>query len=271
MAVLFMVNLMPDFLYYALLTGLAVAIIAGPLGTFVVWQRLAYFGDTLAHSALLGVALSLWLSIAPLAGVLLCCIGLAILLVLLQRRPYLASDSLLGLLSHGSLALGLVAIALLNDVRMDLNAYLFGDLLAVSRQAMLTVMLTTLVLLVLLWRYWNDLLTITVHEPLALAEGLPVERLRSLLMIMLAILVAIAMQVVGVLLITALLIIPAVSVRPLARSPEHMAVLAAVAAIVCVLGGLALSMVWDTPVGPSIVVVALAMFVLSLVCPRTQH
>jgi zinc transport system permease protein len=263
------VTIIPDFLYHALLAGLIVAIIAGPLGCFVLWQRLAYFGDTLAHSALLGIVLGLWFSIAPLIAVVICCVGLALLLVWLQRKPQLATDSLLGILAHGSLAIGLVAIALMDNMRLNLHAYLFGDLLAVSRQDVVAIAATVAVLSLVLVRYWNALVAVTTHAQLAQVEGLAVQRLRLLLMIMMALLVAIAMKIVGILLVTALLIIPAASARALARSPEQMAILAAVAGCVAVVGGLVLSILYDTPAGPSVVVVALGLFVVSLLCPRT--
>ena len=252
-----------DFPLYGLGAGLLIAAIAGPLGTFVVWQRLAYFGDTLAHSALLGVALSLWLAIDIQLGIIICCLGLAILLVYLQRKPHLATDSLLGILSHGSLAIGLVTVALIDDVRLDLNAYLFGDLLAVSQQDLLWIGLVVITLAISLWRNWNSLLAITVHPELAKVEGLPVERLRLTLMLMIALLVAIAMKVIGVLLITALLIIPAAAGRKFVRSPEQMALASIVIGCLSVIGGLCLSFTADTPAGPSIVLSAVGLFIAS--------
>lgn len=256
---------MPEFLLYGLLAGLMIASISGPLGSFVVWQRLAYFGDTLAHSALLGVAISLWLAVDDQLTIIACCLGLALLLVYLQRKPQLATDSLLGILSHGSLALGLVAVALLNDVRMDLNAYLFGDLLAVNQQDLWVIAAVAVSLTLTLIKFWNALLNITVHPELAEVEGFKVERLRILLMMMIALLVAVSMKVIGVLLITALLIIPAAAARRFARSPEQMALTATVLGCISVGGGLGLSLTIDTPAGPSIVVTALGLFTLSLV------
>jgi zinc transport system permease protein len=253
---------MIDFMLYALAAGLMIAVTAGALGTFVVWQRLAYFGDTLAHSALLGVALSLWLAIDPRLAIIGSCLALAGLLVFLQRRPGLATDSLLGILSHGSLAIGLVAVALMDNMRLDLNAYLFGDLLAVSQSDLVIIgSVCSLIISLLVWR-WNALLNITVHAELAAVEGFAVAKLRLLLMLLIALLVAVAMKVVGVLLITALLIIPAATARKLARSPEQMAVGAVVIGVVAVAGGLYLSMTADTPAGPSIVVIATALFAL---------
>ncbi len=233
---------MPEFLLYALLAGVIAAIVAAPLGTLVVWQRLAYFGDTLAHSALLGTALGLLLSINPWWMVFATALTVGALLALLQNRPQLSADSLLGIISHGSLALGLVAISL-THLRVDLNSYLFGDLLAVTRSDLALMALLGALIIALLWRFWDPLLALTVHAELAAVEGLPVRRLRLLQLLLLALLVAVAMKVVGVLLITALLIIPANVARPWARTPERMAVLAAVAGAIAVIAGLALIVV----------------------------
>jgi zinc transport system permease protein len=261
---------MADFLLYALLAGLALALIAGPLGCFVVWQRLAYFGDTLAHSALLGVALSLWLSLNITATVIGCSLLLAILLLVLQRNPQLGTDSLLGLLSHASLALGLLAVSLMGSSGVDLNAYLFGDLLAVSRNDLTLILVVSAVLMALLLHHWRALLNLTLHEELAQVEGYPVLKLRLLLMVMLAVLVAVAIKAIGVLLITALLIIPASAARPFARSPAQMAGLAAALGCLSIIGGLQLSLSLDTPAGPSVVVAATALFLLGQLKPRRR-
>jgi zinc transport system permease protein len=253
---------MADFLLHATLAGLAIATIAGPLGAFVVWQRLAYFGDTLAHSALLGVAIGLGLAINTELAIIVCCLGLAGLLTALQRNPQLATDSLLGILSHGSLAVGLVAISLMDNARLDLNAYLFGDLLAVSTADLIGIAVVVSGLLLLLIIKWRALLAISVHPELAQVEGYAVERLRLLLMLMIALLVAISMKVIGVLLITALLIIPAACARRVSKSPEQMALLAAVAGWLSVTGGLTGSLFWDTPAGPSVVVCAVVLFAI---------
>lgn len=254
---------MPDFLLYALAAGLIVASVAGPLGTLVVWQRLAYFGDTLAHSALLGTALGLLLAINPWWTVLAVSIAVGGLLALLQNRPQLSADSLLGIISHGSLALGLVAISL-SGIRVDMNAYLFGDLLAVAREDLVLIAAVGGTIVALLIRFWDPLLAVTVHAELAAVEGLPVARLRLLQLMLLALLVAVAMKVVGVLLVTALLIIPANIARPWARSPEHMALLAAALGAGAVVAGIFASMWFDTPTGASVVLSAALAFVASM-------
>ena len=259
---------MPDFLLNALLAGFALAAVAGPLGSFVVWRRMAYFGDTLAHAALLGVALGLVLEVSPALSVTVGCVLLALVLLLLQRRQALASDTLLGILAPTTLSLGLVALSFMQDVRIDLLSYLFGDLLAVSSEDLYWMLGGSALVMAALLGLWRALLAITVHEELATVEGLPVAGLRLTLMLLLAVVIAVAMKIVGVLLITSLLIIPAATAQRVARTPEHMAIGASLLGCVAVSAGLGLSWFYDTPAGPSIVVSAAALFLLSHLLPR---
>ncbi|WP_027858537.1 zinc ABC transporter permease subunit ZnuB [Marinobacterium jannaschii] len=262
---------MADFLLRALLGGLGVAAIAGPLGAFVVWRRMAYFGDTLAHSALLGVSLGFLLDINMNLAVVACCVILAISLVTLQRQRLVATDTLLGIMAHSALSLGLVAISLLEDVRVDLLAYLFGDLLAISSTDLYWVFGGGVLVLALLWYLWEPLLAITINEELAQVEGVPVTQVRLALMLLIAVVIAIAMKIVGILLISSLLIIPAAAARRLAASPEQMAVGAAVLGCISVGAGLALSWHLDTPAGPSVVVAALICFLLLYSLPLSRN
>lgn len=259
---------MADFLLYALLAGLALALVAGPLGSFVVWRRMAYFGDTLSHAALLGVALGFLLDVSPTLTVTVGCLALAVLLVVLQRRRGLAADTLLGILAHSTLSLGLVALSFMHEVRIDLMSYLFGDLLAVGPGDLRWILGgSALVLGALAW-LWRPLLAITVHEELAQVEGLPVTWIRLALMLLVAIVIAVAMKIVGVLLITSLLIIPAATAQRHARSPEQMACGASLLGMAAVCLGLTLSWYQDTPAGPSVVVAAAGIFLLGYLLPR---
>ena len=259
---------MPDFLLYALLAGLALAAVAGPLGSLVVWRRMAYFGDTLAHAALLGVALGLLLDISPALTVTVGCGLLALVLLGLQRKQTLASDTLLGILAPTTLSLGLVALSFMRDVRIDLMSYLFGDLLAVSGSDLAWMLAGSALVLIAIVSLWRAFLAITVHEELAIVEGLPVASLRLALMLMLALVIAVAMKIVGVLLITSLLIIPAATAQRFAKTPEHMAIGASLIGMLSVCAGLSLSWFYDTPAGPSIVVSAAAFFFVSLMRKR---
>jgi len=255
---------MYDFLFLALFAGLGVALVAGPMGSLVVWQRMAYFGDTLAHGSLLGIALGLWFSWSNSIAVVVVCLFIAGLLIVFERQHLLATDTVLGILSHGSLALGLVALTLIPGARTDMEALLFGDILTVTTAEVAVVWLMAACVLIALWRLWPSLLAITVHEDLARVEGVRVDVVKAVLKLLLALVVAISMKVVGVLLITALLIIPAATARHFAKTPEQMAVLASIIAMLAVCAGLAASWWLNTPVGPSIVVSASLFFVLVL-------
>ncbi|CAO3372063.1 zinc ABC transporter permease subunit ZnuB [Azospirillum argentinense] len=262
---------MDDFVLRALAAGCGIALVAGPLGSFVVWRRMAYFGDTLAHSALLGVALGFLLGVNPLIGVVGVCVALALALVGLQRRRALATDTVLGILSHSSLSLGLVAIAFLETLRIDLVAYLFGDILSVTTTDLGWIYAGGAAALGGLLLLWRRLLAVTVDEDLARVEGMPVEALRLAFMLLIALVIAAAMKIVGILLITSLLIIPAAAARRFSRTPEAMAALASVFGIAAVLGGLLSSLNWDLPGGPSIVVAAAALFLASMMVPAANR
>ncbi len=251
---------MDDFLLRALLGGIGVAMVAGPLGAFVVWRRMAYFGAAMAHSALLGVALGLLLELDLNVTVIAVCGALAVLVAALERYKGLATDTVLGIVAHVSLAVALVALAFMETARVDLFAYLFGDILAVTRLDLVWIYgggLTALVAVVAMWR---PLLAATVHEELAEVEGAPVAGVRLAFMLLLALVIAVGLKVVGLLLITSLLIIPAAAARRVARTPEQMALIASAIGCLAVAGGLYGSLRWDSPAGPSIVVAAAVLF-----------
>lgn len=255
-------TMLDDFLIRAGLAGLGVALATGPLGAFVVWRRMAYFGDATSHAAILGVALALAFDLPVGFGTLAVALVMAVTVATLAARGW-AMDTTLGVLAHSALAFGLVAVSFVPDARTDLSAWLFGDILAVSKPDLGFIWGgAVLVLALILWR-WSALLTCTLNEDLAAASGLNPDRERLILTLALAITVAVAIKVVGALLIAAMLIIPAATARGLARSPEAMAALAALIGAGAVAGGLQLSLSLDTPAGPSIIAVAAIAFALS--------
>lgn len=254
--------MLDDFLIRAALAGLGVALAAAPLGCFVVWRRMAYFGDATAHASILGVALALGFSVSVFAGALGVALLMALTVSALSGRGY-AMDTLLGVLAHSALAVGLVAVSLIDGIRIDLTAYLFGDILAVGQTDLAIIWIgAALVLSGLAWR-WQALLTATLNPELAHASGINPKREQLVLTLALALVVAVAIKVVGVLLIAAMLIIPAAAARPLASTPERMAVVATVIAALSALSGLWLSYIYDTPAGPSIVCAAALAFALT--------
>lgn len=258
---------MTDFIVRALLAGLCIAIVAGPLGAFVVWRRMSYFGDTLAHSSLLGIALGILLDINLQLAVISSSILFAVILILLQRNKTLSTDTLLGILAHSTLAFGMLILSLSSTVQINLVGYLFGDLLTIATVDLWWIAGCATMIAVLLTLYWNRLLAVTVHEELARVEGVPVDYLHAMMVLMVALLIAVSMKIIGVLLITSLLIIPPAAARRLAETPEQMALGASVVGMLAVCGGLLMSFYLDTPAGPSIVVAACAFFLLSYIAP----
>jgi len=252
-----------EFLLRALLAGIGIALIAGPLGCFTIWRRMAYFGDTLAHASLLGIAFGIMLNINLDIAILIIAFTMALAFVLLQHQQQLANDTLLGIMAHGSLASGLVVVSFIKGARLDLLGFLFGDILAITWQDVITIFCASTLLLLVIGYYWRKLIAITVHEDLAQVEGISVRNMRLLLMLAIALMIALAMKIVGILLITALLIIPAASARCFAKSPAQMTILASGIAILAVALGLQGSIMFDTPAGPSIVVMAVLIFGVS--------
>ena len=256
--------MLDDFFTRAVIGGIGVALLAGPLGCFIVWRRLAYFGDTLSHSALLGVAIALLLELNITFTVFLISVGVAMLLLLLQRQARLSSDALLGLLAHATLAVGLVVLAFMTWVRVDLLGFLFGDILAINKADIITIWVGGLAVLIALAVIWKPLFAATVNYEISVAEGLKPDRANFFFMVLMAAVIAISMKIVGVLLITALLIIPAATARRFSTTPEIMALVASIIGAASVWIGLEGSLRWDTPAGPSIVVAALLGFIISL-------
>ena len=253
------------FFLRALAAALGVAVVAAPLGCFVVWRRMAYFGATLAHSALLGIALGILLGVSPTLVITASAIAIALIVTVFERQRLIGRDTLLGILAHAGLAAGLVALSFIEGPRIDLMATLFGDVLAVSGADLIWIGGGGAAMLAALALLWRPLLAVTLNEELARAEGVAVVPVQLGFMLTLAVTIAISMKVVGILLIVSLLIIPAATARRFARTPEQMALGAAAVGAVSALGGLMASLHWDTPAGPSIVVVATGLFAVGLV------
>ena len=257
-------NLEP-FLVNAILAGFAVAVITGVMGCFVVWRRMAYFGDSLAHSALLGVALGFAVGIAVNIGIILICSVFALLLLWLQQKKVLATDTLLGILAHSALSLGMVTISVMGQ-RIDLHSILFGDILTVTRPELWWIYIGGAIVIIMLLMNWSSLVLMTLQEDLAQAEGIRVFLCNLLLMFLMTLVVAVSIRSVGILLISSLLIIPAATARQLARSPEGMAIISSFIGVTSVGLGIYFSFALDTPSGPTIVASAASLFTLLTIC-----
>jgi len=261
---------MDSFILYALAAGIALALVVGPLGSVVVWRRMAYFGDTLAHAALLGVALAIAAEQLPMAGVGLIGVLMAALLFWLEKQRDLSTDTLLGILSHSALALGLILLSVIQAQGFNINlmSYLFGDLLAVGPSDLVLMYGSVVIILLVFSQILSPLISMSVNEELARIDGIAVEKIRFIFMILLALVIAVELKVVGILLITALLIIPAATARLYSKSPKQMVMVSTLIAIAAVVLGLLASLGWDFPTGPAIVVSASFLFFVSRVFVR---
>lgn len=262
-------TMLDDFIIRAALAGVGLSLATGPLGGFVLWRRMAYFSDTVAHAAILGVALSLAFSISIFWGTLGVAVAVGLLTARFSNRVR-AMDTVLGVLAHSFLALGLIAISLVKGVRIDLNAFLFGDILTVGVRDLILIWGGAGLVLATIWWRWSRLLTATLSPELAASHGIHSDREGLVLTLALALVVALSLKVVGALLIGALLIIPAAAARGFSKTPESMAMLAVVIGAMASITGVAASAWFDTPAGPGIVTVAALAFLVSALIGRNR-
>ena len=253
-----------DFIVRAFAAGIGLAFITGPLGCFIVWRRLSYFGDTIAHSALLGVVIAYALDFNLIIAVFVVSCLLALSLLFLQRRTNLPDDALLGLLAHSVLAIGLVLLGILSFIRIDLMGLLFGDILSVNVTDLLFVWIGGSIVLIVLILIWRPLFAGTVNLELAKAEGLNPDLANAIFTLLIASVIAISIKIVGILLITGLLIIPASASRNLSSTPIQMAIISSIIGLASVVLGIQTSMIWNTPTGPTILTITLGIFIISL-------
>jgi zinc transport system permease protein len=253
-----------DFIVRAFAAGIGLAFITGPLGCFIVWRRLSYFGDTIAHTALLGVVIAYALDFNIIIAVFVVSCLLALSLLFLQRRTNLPDDALLGLLAHSVLAIGLVLLGILSFIRIDLMGLLFGDILSVNVTDLLFVWIGGGIVLIVLILIWRPLFAGTVNLELAKAEGLNPDLANAIFTLLIASVIAISIKIVGILLITGLLIIPASASRNLSSTPIQMAIISSIIGVASVVLGIQTSMIWNTPTGPTILTITLGVFILTL-------
>lgn len=258
-----------DFFIRAIIAGIGVALVAGPLGSFVVWKRMAFFGDALAHSALLGVTIAFAFNIHHVFGIVLLASVFSLLIVVLQKNRSYSTDTLLGIMAHSALAIGLVVASFFDNIKVDLMSFLFGDILSTGVDDIYMIYASLIISLLVLKKIWRALLLTTINYDLAKVEGVNVDLVRFIFMLLISVLVALSIKIVGILLVTSLLIIPAAAARKFSLTPEKMAVTASIIGCLSVVVGLFASLQWDTPSGPSIVVSALLLFMLSSLYKKT--
>lgn len=255
-------NFIPEFMLMALLGGIGLALISAPLGVFMVWQRQSYFGATLAHSALLGISIGLFLQTDLTLSVIVVSLLVAAAIFAFSQYKQLSADTLLGILAHSSLAFGLILISLQDNIQVDLMGYLFGDILSINQTDLMLIALVSMLIILFYWLHWQSLLNLTLNSELAQVEGTSVKTVQLQFVLLLALMIALSMKMVGVLLVTSLLIIPAAAARRLASSPEQMLGYSMLIGILSIILGLVSSYHYDLPTGPMIVVCATLLFLI---------
>ena len=255
------IHLIDSYILNALYAGICVSLIGGGLGCFVIWKRMAYFGDSLSHSSLLGIALGIALGINTTIGTFIICCLFAVLLVYLQSKRILSNDTLLGILAHSSLSIGIVSISLLNK-RVNLDSYLFGDILTVTSSELLWFVFATIFVLIVLSLIWNKLVLLTINENIAKAEKVNTNLIWGVFLTLLIIFVATCVKIVGILLVTSMLIIPAASAKQISKSPVQMAIFSSLIGIFSIILGLYSSILFDTPTGPTIIMTLVIIFIV---------
>lgn len=253
-----------DFLIRALIAGIALSCISGSLGVFVIWQRMAFFGDTLAHSGLLGITLAFAFELNFMLGIGIVSVCIAFMLYFLRDKVAFSHDAILGILSPAGLAMGLIALSFFENIQIDLLGFLIGDILAITWQDVWIIVVMVILGLICLRSIWTSLLRLTIDRDIAEVEGVATNRIQMIYIFLLAMIIAVAVKLVGVLLISAMLIIPAATARIVAKSPEQMAVLACVFGMLATTLGMGLAIMLDLPVGPAMVMVLLACFIIIL-------
>tara|TARA_Y100000768_G_scaffold387950_1_gene381143 strand:- start:2023 stop:2814 length:792 start_codon:yes stop_codon:yes gene_type:complete len=250
-----------SYILNALYAGICVSIIGGGLGCFVIWKRMAYFGDSLSHSSLLGIALGIAVGINTTIGTFFICCLFAGLLVYLQNKRILSNDTLLGILAHSSLSIGIVSISLL-EKRVNLDSYLFGDILTVTSNELVWFFIATIFVITVLYFIWQKLVLLTIDENIAKSEKVNTNVIWAVFLTLLIIFVATCVKIVGILLVTSMLIIPAASARQISKSPLQMAVFSSSIGVLSVVLGLFLSIFFDTPTGPTVIMTLVIIFVI---------
>ncbi|ACT57192.1 iron chelate uptake ABC transporter family permease subunit [Candidatus Liberibacter asiaticus] len=252
-----------EFFIRALFSGIGIVLSTGPLGCFIIWQRIAYFGDTIAHSALLGVALSLIFQLPLTICIFMIATLTSLVLLQIQKNEALSSDAILGVITHSTISLALVILSFMKWVNTDLTSFLFGDILAVNTTDILLIWGIGFLNIMILFKIWKPLLATTVNYELAKAEGMQPEKIKLIFIMITSLMISVSIKFIGITLITSLLILPTVTARRFSTSPENMAILATIIGILGIIIGLYGSLIFDTPSGPSIIITSLFLFILS--------
>lgn len=253
------------FVLRGLIAALIMAVLAAPVGCLMIWKRMAYFSDSLSHSALAGVLLGLFLGIGQNTGVALIVCLTALLLTRIPDRFVISTDLLLLIIGQTALCAGITGLSYLPDVRTDLTAYLFGDVLSVTSDDLSFIVCAGTLCAALLIHNWKKMIFSAVMPDVAQSEGVHAAEQSAVFMLITALFVALAMKTTGLLLVSALLIIPPCSARLFSKTPEQMVVISMLSGVFCVVAGLSCSVYFDAPAAPATELICAFFFLVSCI------
>lgn len=250
---------------------LVLSFLTAPMGCFLIWRRMSFFGATLAHSALLGAVIGLLLGVGVFVGVMGFTALLACLLTWWLQNQRLANDTVLAMIAHLTLAIGVVAISLMDNLRIDLMAYLFGDVLSISRPVFYQIVAVCIVSAIALRVFWRGFVNLAVQPDIAQVEGYRTTVLSFCFVLFLSITISVGMVTVGALLIVSMLIIPAATARLIANQLKTMVFAAWIFTVISIISGMVAAYYVDLPAGPMVVIASGGLFVLAYLSAQWQQ
>ena len=256
---------MDNFILLAIISGIGIAFITGLLGCFVVWKKMAYFGESLGHSAVLGIGIGLLLGIGDNIAVLLVIITFSLIVTYLQNKEAFSNDLILAVLAHGLLSIGIILISINPDPNFNLHSFLFGDILTVSLNEIFLIFLSAIFIYLIILTNWKALLITIISKDLAKSQNINNFKIELLFTFTMALAVAISIKIIGALLITSMLIIPSSCAKQLVNNPKNMVIISIIISILSILIGILCSYYFDIPSGPAIILTSFsAFFIINL-------
>lgn len=255
------------FMQRAMIGGVLTGLMGGMLGSFTILRQLSFFSDALGHAALLGISIGLLMGINPSVVLLPFAVLFALGVTYLLERTRLWTDALLNIIYSSSLAIAIIILSFVGEYKGGLNNLLFGDILAVRELDLVFSSLLLIVCVVLVGLTLRTQMLVTLHEPLAIARGVSVSAHRTAFIVLLSLVVGISIKAIGVLLVSAFIVIPACAARLLSRNFTNYVLLSAGLGAFSAVGGMVLSAAFNLPSGPTIVAVQLAIFLIATVLP----
>ena len=255
-------NIFDPLLLKLFFAGFGIAISAAVIGVFVLWKKMAYFSDAISHATIFGLAFAAIIEVMPIYGVIFCSIIFCLLMFYLAHQKFYSNDVVIGISSYILLALGLILIAVFS-VNVNLHLYLFGDLLVINNSDIFLIYFSLIIVLIAVFCGYKKMLMICINDDLAKISGIKTDKIQLQFLLLLAFLVAILVKIIGILLITSMLVMPAAIARIYAKNPLAMIILSIIFAIISVALGIISAFIFDLPIAAAIISLMAVILIFS--------